>query len=139
MKLENSPLAGEMSGHIFFADKYYGFDDALYACLRLLEILGNNEKLSALANKVPKYYSTPEIRIETTDEKKFEIVEKFKESFKKTYEVIDIDGVRINFSDGWGLIRPSNTQPVLVLRFEAKTEKRLEEIKRLFFDKLEKM
>jgi phosphomannomutase/phosphoglucomutase len=136
MKLENAPLAGEMSGHIFFADRYYGYDDAIYAALRLLEILSRGAKLSQLASRVPKYYSTPEIRIETTDEEKFKIVDALKRFFKESYRVIDIDGVRVDFDDGWGLIRPSNTQPVLVLRFEARTEQRLEEIRNLFFDKL---
>ncbi len=139
MKAEQSPLAGEMSGHIFFADRYYGYDDAIYAGLRLLEIIGDGEKLSALAHKIPKYYSTPEIRIETADEKKFEIVESLKTFFKKSYTVIDIDGIRVDFPDGWGLVRPSNTQPALVLRFEAKTEARLEEIKKLICDKLEEI
>ncbi|KPJ70666.1 phosphomannomutase, partial [candidate division TA06 bacterium DG_78] len=137
MKEEHSPLAGEMSGHIFFADRYYGYDDALYAGLRLLEILSEDGRLSVLAQKVPKYFSTPEIRLETSDEKKFHIVEELKGYFKKTHTVIDIDGVRVDFPDGWGLVRPSNTQPVLVLRFEAKTKQRLEEIRKLFFDKLE--
>jgi phosphomannomutase/phosphoglucomutase len=137
MKAENSPLAGEMSGHIFFADRYFGFDDAIYASLRLLEQLSNGKKLSELAARIPKYFTTPEIRIETTDEKKFKIVEKLKKDFAKKYKVIDIDGVRVDFPDGWGLIRSSNTQPVLVLRFEAKTKQRLEEIRNLFFDKLQ--
>jgi len=136
MKEENAPLAGEMSGHVFFADRYYGYDDAIYAALRLCEILSRGEPLSRLASRVPKYYSTPEIRIDTTDDAKFQIVEALKSDFKKSYRVIDIDGVRVDFDDGWGLIRPSNTQPVLVLRFEAKTEERLEEIKNLFFAKL---
>jgi phosphomannomutase/phosphoglucomutase len=139
MKEEDSPLAGEMSGHIFFADRYYGYDDAIYASLRLLELLSEDDKLSQLAARVPKYFSTPEIRIDTTDEKKFDIVENLKEFFKKSYKIIDIDGVRVDFPDGWGLIRPSNTQPVLVLRFEAKTKERLEEIRKLFFDRLEKL
>ncbi len=139
MKAEQSPLAGEMSGHIFFADRYYGYDDAIYAGLRLLEIIGDDEKLSTLARKVPKYYSTPEIRIEAADEKKFAIVESLKTFFKKSYTVIDIDGIRVDFPDGWGLVRPSNTQPALVLRFEAKTEARLEEIKKLICDKLEEL
>jgi phosphomannomutase/phosphoglucomutase len=138
MKAEGSPLAGEMSGHVFFADRYYGYDDALYAGLRLLEIISNGEPLSKRAARVPSYFSTPEIRLETSDELKFEIVDKLREEFKKSYKVIDIDGVRVDFPDGWGLIRPSNTQPVLVLRFEAKTEARLAEIKKLFFDTLEK-
>jgi len=139
MKAENSPLAGEMSGHVFFADRYYGFDDAIYASLRLLEIISNGNKLSELAARVPKYFATPEIRIETTDEKKFKIVEKLKEELSGSYKIIDIDGVRVDFPDGWGLIRASNTQPVLVLRFEAKTKQRLEEIRNLFFDKLDEI
>jgi phosphomannomutase/phosphoglucomutase len=139
MKAEHSPLAGEMSGHIFFADRYYGFDDAIYASLRLLEILTDGPQLSIQAHKVPKYYSTPEIRVETSDEKKFQIVENLKNYFKKMYTVIDIDGVRVVFPDGWGLVRPSNTQPALVLRFEAKTKERLEEIRALFVDRLNKL
>jgi phosphomannomutase/phosphoglucomutase len=137
MKEEHAPLAGEMSGHVFFADRYYGYDDALYASLRLLEILGEGRRLSTLAAQVPHYVSTPEIRIETTDEKKFAIVDKLREYFKKSYTVIDIDGARIDFGDGWGLVRASNTQPALVLRFEAQTEARLEEIKNMLFDKVE--
>lgn len=136
MKAENAPLAGEMSGHIFFADRYYGYDDAIYAALRLCEILSRGEKLSVLASRVPKYYSTPEIRIDTTDAEKFKIVEAMKHYFRKSYRVLDIDGVRVDFDDGWGLIRASNTQPVLVLRFEAKTEARLREIRKLFIDRL---
>ncbi|UCG30313.1 MAG: phosphomannomutase/phosphoglucomutase [candidate division WOR-3 bacterium] len=136
MKEEGAPLAGEMSGHLFFADRYYGYDDAMYAALRLCEIISRGEPLSKLASRVPKYYSTPEIRIDTTDAAKFDIVEALKSDFKKSYNVIDIDGVRVDFDDGWGLIRPSNTQPVLVLRFEAKTEARLDEIRELFFSKL---
>ncbi len=139
MKKENSPLAGEMSGHIFFADRYFGYDDAIYASLRLLEILSDGKKLSELAKKVPKYFSTPEIRVDTSDDKKFLIVEKLKSEFKEKYKVIDIDGVRVDFGDGWGLVRASNTQPVLVLRFEAKTESRLNEIKNLFLSSLEKI
>ncbi len=136
MKEENAPLAGEMSGHIFFADRYFGYDDAIYASLRLLEILSDKKRLSELAEIFPKYFATPEMRIETSDEKKFKIVEGLKELFRRSYPVIDIDGVRVDFGDGWGLIRASNTQPVLVLRFEAKTPARLEEIKRLFFTHL---
>lgn len=136
MKQEDAPLAGEMSGHIFFRDRYFGYDDAIYATLRLFEILNKGEKLSELAAKVPHYFSTPEIRIETNDDKKFAIVNELKTFFKKSYKIIDIDGVRVDFGDGWGLVRASNTQPVLVLRFEAKTEKRLEKIKKLFFEKL---
>jgi len=139
MKQENAPLAGEMSGHIFFADRYYGYDDAIYASLRLLEILSEGRRLSELSAEVPQYYTTPEIRIDTDDNKKFFIVEVLKKEFKKDFKVIDIDGIRVDFGDGWGLLRASNTQPVLVLRFEAKTQNRLEEIKNLFFERLEKI
>ena len=138
MKELNSPLAGEMSGHLFFADRYFGYDDAIYASARLVELLSNtNKKLSELLSDVPKYFSTPEIRVETeSDEVKFEIAEKAKHYFSSKYNVIDVDGVRILFGDGWGLVRASNTQPVLVLRFEARTKERLDEIKDLVINKL---
>lgn len=138
MKELNSPLAGEMSGHLFFADRYFGYDDAIYASARLAELLSNsNKKLSELLADVPHYYSTPEIRVETeSDEIKFQIAEKAKKYFSENNEVIDVDGVRILFEDGWGLVRASNTQPVLVLRFEAKTESRLNEIKSEVINKL---
>lgn len=130
MKEAGALLAGEMSGHIFFADRYLGYDDAIYATCRLAEILAeSNKKTSELLSDVPKTYSTPEIRIDCPDEKKFQIVEAAKERFRKEYKIIDVDGVRILFDDGWGLIRASNTQPVLVMRFEANSEKRLKEIK----------
>jgi len=137
MKEENSPLAGEMSGHMFFKDNYYGYDDAIFASLRLLQIISKtDEPLSKLASEIPYYHSTPEIRVDCSDETKFGIVEKVRDYFKKNYDVIDIDGVRVLFGDGWGLVRASNTQPVLVLRFEAKTEERLEEIKKIVLNKL---
>ncbi len=138
MKETGAPLAGEMSGHLFFADRYYGYDDAIYASARLVELLSNtNKKISDLLADIPKYFTTPEIRVETkTDDEKFEIAKKAKEYFSKEYEVIDVDGVRILFGDGWGLVRASNTQPVLVLRFEANTEKRLEELKDIVVKKL---
>jgi len=137
MKQENSPLAGEMSGHIFFADNYYGYDDAIFACGRLLQLLSNSqEKLSDLLKDIPSYINTPEIRIPASDGEKFKIVEKVKDFFRDKYEVIDVDGVRILFDDGWGLVRASNTQPVLVLRFEANTEKRLKEIRAIVEEKL---
>lgn len=130
MKETGALLAGEMSGHIFFADRYLGYDDAIYATCRLAEIAAEGgKKVSELLADVPKTYPTPEIRIDCPDEKKFQIVEKAKERFKKEYRIIDVDGVRILFDDGWGLIRASNTQPVLVMRFEAGSEKRLKEIK----------
>ena len=119
-------LAGEMSGHICFADNYYGFDDAIYAACRVLQILAqSNNKLSEMLADLPKTSYTPEIRVDCPDEKKFEIVEELTEIFRKQFEVIDIDGVRINFDGGWALIRASNTQPVLVLRFEAVSKERL--------------
>ncbi len=138
MKEINSPFAGEMSGHLFFADRYFGYDDAIYASVRLAELLSNtDQKISDLLKDVPVYYSTPELRAETaTDEIKFQIATKAKEYFSKNFDVIDIDGVRILFGDGWGLVRASNTQPVIVLRFEARTKKRLEEIKSLVIKKL---
>ena len=130
MKESGALLAGEMSGHIFFADRYYGYDDAPYAALRLLEILkkkGAPYRMDRLLEGVPETFSTPEIRVDCPDDKKFTIAPKMKEAFKN-YPVIDIDGVRINFPDGWGLIRASNTQPALVLRFEAKDEASLKKI-----------
>lgn len=130
MKEEHALLAGEMSGHLFFADRYFGYDDAVYASVRLLEILSKTGlKISELMADVPKTFTTPEIRIDCPDEIKFRVVEEVKNRLAKIHRVIDIDGVRVPFEDGWGLIRPSNTQPVLVLRFEAATETRLQEIR----------
>jgi phosphomannomutase/phosphoglucomutase len=139
MKEEKAVLGGEMSGHIFFADRYFGYDDAIYASCRLIELLSKTErKLSQLLEDVPKTVITPEIRVACRDEIKFKVVEKVKEELKKEYPVIDVDGVRVKFEDGWGLVRASNTQPVLVLRFEALTEKRLQEIKKLVENKVQK-
>ncbi len=130
MKVEKAELAGEMSGHMFFKDRYFGFDDAIYAACRLLEILSSTDrKLSTLLADVPKTYTTPEIRVECPEDQKFLVVEKVTDYFRKRHDVIDIDGVRVLFPDGWGLVRASNTQPVLVLRFEAETEARLKEIR----------
>ncbi|HKD41250.1 MAG TPA: phosphomannomutase/phosphoglucomutase [Myxococcaceae bacterium] len=139
MKEERAELAGEMSGHIFFRNRYYGFDDGIYSSARLLEILTREKrKLSELLLDVPKTFSTPELRVETGEEKKFEIVRRVTEAFRKQgYRIIDVDGVRVTFPDGWGLIRASNTQPLLVLRFEAKTPERLEEIRKLVETTLE--
>jgi len=132
MKEEDAALAGEMSGHMFFADRYFGYDDATYASLRLLEILSRTDHpLSTLLADVPSTFTTPEIRVECPDDKKFDVVEKVTAHFKKNHEVIDIDGMRLIFEDGWGLVRASNTQPALVLRFEALTGGRLEEIRSL--------
>jgi phosphomannomutase/phosphoglucomutase len=130
MKAEKAELAGEMSGHIFFADRYLGFDDAVYASCRLLEILVNTGKtISELLSDVPQTFSTPEIRVECPDHIKFKVVDRVTQYFKNRQNVIDIDGVRVLFPDGWGLVRASNTQPALVLRFEAMTASRLEEIR----------
>lgn len=137
MKETKAPLAGEMSGHIFYADDFYGFDDAIYVSGRLLQILGNSDKtLSEIVDEIPVYESTPEIRVDATDEDKFDIVDKLANYFKSKYDVIDIDGARVLFGDGWGLVRASNTQPVLVLRFEAKSKQRLAEIIEIFKGKL---
>ncbi|MFW5937044.1 MAG: phosphomannomutase/phosphoglucomutase, partial [Desulfosalsimonas sp.] len=129
MKDENAALAGEMSGHMFFADRYFGFDDAIYASCRLLEILSATGKnMAELLQGVPETCSTPEIRVDCPDAVKFDVVERAKKSLSEQFRVIDIDGVRIVFEDGWGLVRASNTQPALVMRFEALSESRLEEI-----------
>lgn len=132
LKEENALLAGEMSGHFFFKHRYFGFDDALYAACRLLEIVSkDNKPLSAYFSDLPKTYNTPEIRIECPDEKKFALVEKVKQTLSAKHHIIDIDGVRVVFEDGWGLVRASNTSPVIVLRFEAESESRLQEIRKL--------
>ncbi len=134
---DGAPLAGEMSGHMFFADDYFGFDDAIYVSLRLAQLLASSDRpLSALVDEIPSFYSTPEVRIECAEEEKFKIVDELKAYFKAHYNTIDVDGVRVLFGDGWGLVRASNTQPVLVLRFEAKTEQRLKEIMDIFVQKL---
>ena len=127
MKETNAALAGEMSGHIFFADRFYGFDDATYAAARVVEILSNTEKkLSELLADLPPTFSTPELRVPCSDETKFDVVKQIAEEFSKTNNVIDIDGARIVFDHGWGLVRPSNTQAILVLRFEADSQEHLE-------------
>ncbi|WP_462324761.1 phosphomannomutase/phosphoglucomutase [Desulfoplanes sp.] len=124
-------LAGEMSGHMFFADRFYGFDDALYAAQRLVEILAGKKQapLSGFLSSWPVTHNTPEIRMECPEGIKFNIVRKAQEYFSNGFEMNDVDGVRLTFKDGWALLRASNTQPVLVLRFEAESEKRLEEIR----------
>jgi len=133
LKKEHALLAGEMSGHLFFAHRYLGYDDAIYASLRLLEIIkkaGSPYSTKALLHDVPQTIATPEIRFDCPDEIKFIIAEKAQQAFNE-YPSITIDGIRIQFDDGWALIRASNTQPVLVLRFEAQSEKRLTEIRGL--------
>jgi phosphomannomutase/phosphoglucomutase len=138
MREEKAVLGGEMSGHIFFADRYFGYDDAIYASCRLIELLSKTDKkLSQLLSDVPKTLITPEIRVDCADEIKFKVVETVKETLRKNYPVIDVDGVRVKFEDGWGLVRASNTQPALVLRFEALTQDRLSEIKGLVEKKVQ--
>ena len=130
MKEVKAELAGEMSGHMFFADRYFGYDDAIYASCRLLEILGATGKtISELLSDVPKTYTTPEIRVPCPDDKKFEVVKDVTAYFRQRQKIIDIDGARVLFEGGWGLGRASNTQPVLVLRFEAFSPDRLSEIR----------
>jgi phosphomannomutase/phosphoglucomutase len=129
MKEVGAPIAGELSGHICFGEDYYGFDDALYAsCLLVQLVSAADTPLSARVAKFPKYESTPEIRIEVPEEEKFDIVARAVAHFKKSHDVIDVDGARVLFSDGWGLLRASNTQPVLVARYEARTVDSLQNI-----------
>jgi phosphomannomutase / phosphoglucomutase len=132
MKEVGAPVAGELSGHICFGEDYYGFDDALYGACALVQLTSRDERpLSARVAEFPQYVSTPEIRVEVTEDTKFGIVEKAVAAFREKYDVIDVDGVRVLFDGGWGLLRASNTQPVLVLRFEARTEQRLAEIREI--------
>ena len=138
MREERAVLGGEMSGHIFFADRYFGYDDAIYASCRLIELLSKTDKkLSQLLSDVPRTFITPEIRVDCPDEIKFKVVDIAKEALRKDYPVIDVDGARVKFEDGWGLVRASNTQPVLVLRFEALTQDRLDEIRGLVEKKVQ--
>ncbi|KPJ70261.1 phosphomannomutase [candidate division WOR-1 bacterium DG_54_3] len=140
IKEEKAFLAGEMSGHIFFADRYFGFDDAIYSSARLIEFLSRREeKLSQMLSKLPQTFHTPEIRIYASDEVKFKIVEEVKKELARSYPIIDIDGVRAIFPKGWGLVRASNTQEVLVLRYEGDTKEDLEAIKREISQVVEKV
>jgi len=130
MKEIGAVLAGEMSGHMFFADRFYGFDDATYAGARVLEILSNTDKkLSELLADLPPTFSTPELRVPCADETKFDVVQKIADEFSNTNKVITIDGARIIFDHGWGLVRASNTQAILVLRFEADSQEHLDQIR----------
>ncbi len=141
LKKTNAPLAGEMSGHIFFNDKWYGFDDAHYSAFRLIEILKKSKtSIDALVEDLPSAFSTPEINLNVEENKKFQIVNDFisKSDFGNANK-ITIDGLRVNFEDGWGLLRASNTTPKLVLRFEANSQKRLNEIKNMFLTELKKI
>ncbi len=131
-------FGGEMSGHIFFADDYYGYDDALYVAARLVQLLSRTQRtLSELKAEIPVYYSTPEMRMEAeNDQMKFMISNKAVEYFSQNYDCITVDGVRIKFGDGWGLVRASNTQPVIVCRFEANSPERRDEIMDIVLKKL---
>ncbi|MDY6820272.1 MAG: phosphomannomutase/phosphoglucomutase [Deferribacterota bacterium] len=153
LKEIQAELAGEMSGHIFFADRYFGYDDAIYSSVRFLEVYVNAltskeiEKCDDLFKDLPQVYNTPEIRIDCPEEKKFNIVEEAKNIFKeyksdekyKIRDIIDIDGIRVIFDNGWGLLRASNTQPVIVMRFEAKDKNSLERYRNLFENILNKL
>ena len=130
MKEVGAPIAGELSGHICFGEDYYGFDDALYGACALVQLAARSpEPLSARVAGFPKYVSTPEIRIDVTEEIKFDVVRRAVQHFQRDHEVIDVDGARVLFDGGWGLLRASNTQPVLVMRVEARTDERLQEIR----------
>jgi len=138
MAESNCKLGGEMSGHIFFADDYYGYDDAIYVAARLIQLLSKTDKtLSELKSVIPVYHSTPEIRLEAdSDEEKFKIAKLAVEYFTKHNNCITVDGVRIIYDNGWGLVRASNTQPVIVCRFEGNTLENMNEIKKIVLDKL---
>ncbi|HVO21113.1 MAG TPA: phosphomannomutase/phosphoglucomutase [Anaeromyxobacter sp.] len=132
MREERALLAGEMSGHIFFAHRWFGFDDGIYSSARLLELITLGDRtLSAMLADVPRTFATPELRMDCPEDRKFEVVRQAQEWFKARHDTVTVDGVRVVFPDGWGLVRASNTQPLLVLRFEARTRARLEEIERL--------
>ncbi|MEA2104610.1 MAG: phosphomannomutase/phosphoglucomutase [Candidatus Cloacimonadota bacterium] len=141
MKEIGSPLGGEMSGHMFFADRYFGFDDAIYAAGRFFELLSKTEKkASELLADVPETFNTPEIRTDCPEDIKFKVVEKVKNYFlNKNFNINDIDGMRITFDDGWALVRASNTQAVLVLRFESTDPDRLKEIQKMVSEKVQEV
>jgi len=132
MKEEHALLAGEMSGHIFFKHRYYGYDDGIYSAARLLELVARDGRpLSRMLDGIPKTFSSPEIRKDFPEEKKFEAVERAKQKLRKVGRTIEVDGVRVIVPGGWGLIRASNTQPLLVLRWEAQSEEKMAELQRL--------
>ncbi|GEJ58614.1 phosphomannomutase/phosphoglucomutase [Anaeromyxobacter diazotrophicus] len=138
MKEAGALLAGEMSGHIFFANRWFGFDDGIYASGRLLELLSRTDApLSSLLADLPETFASPEIRMDCPEEKKFEVVRRAQAWFSARYETVTVDGVRITFPDGWGLVRASNTQPLLVLRFEATSAQRLREIEQLVTERVQ--
>jgi len=135
-----APLAGEMSGHMFFSEGFFGFDDALFAAGRLLRyVAASGRSLAELVDSIPHYFATPETRLACPEDRKFAVVDELRREFEGRYRVIDIDGARVEFGDGWGLVRASNTQPVLVVRFEARSAARLEEIRALFMEPLKRL
>jgi len=141
MRETGAELGGEMSGHIFFKHRWFGFDDAIYSTLRLLEILSEMDEIDIekLLEGIPETFSTPEMKVKVDDKGKFELVSKIVQSFKDDgYNVVDVDGARVIFDDGWGLVRPSNTTPVLVVRVEADSEKRLNEIREMIETRISK-
>ena len=137
----NYPLSGELSGHVYFRDKWPGYDDGIYVGMRLIEMLSNSNKpLSSYLDKLPKYYSTPEIKVKTNDDIKFKIIDKMKDYCEsKGYHFITLDGVKVKYDDGFALVRASNTGPNITMRFEAKTKERLEEISKEFTEQLNKL
>jgi phosphomannomutase/phosphoglucomutase len=141
MRETGALLGGEMSGHLFFADRYFGYDDAIYAGARLIETVAKNrESLSMMLSDLPQSVFTPEIRVDCPDEIKFKIASMARDRFRELgYDIVDIDGVRVRFEDGWGLIRASNTQPALVMRFEASNRETLEQNRKLVEHELEEL
>lgn len=140
MRNTGALLAGEMSGHMFFSENYFGYDDAIFAAALLCQILSkSNSTLSEIMKDIPSYPSSPEIRIDCQENKKSEVINRMFDSFKNDYEIIDVDGVRVIFENGWGLIRASNTQPILVLRFEAKSDEALQKIVNIFKEEISKI
>lgn len=137
----NYPLSGELSGHVYFRDKWPGYDDGIYVGMRLIEMLSNSDKpLSSYLDNLPKYYSTPEIKVKTNDDIKFKIIDKMKDYCEsKGYHFITLDGVKVKYDDGFALVRASNTGPNITMRFEAKTKERLEEIKKEYTEQLNKL
>ena len=141
MKELGCKFGGEMSGHLFFADDYFGYDDAIYVSARVVQMLSRQQReLSELVAQLPQYHSTPELRLDCiSDEEKFRIAKEASDYFKANYDCLDVDGVRIRFGDGWGLVRASNTQPVIVCRFEAGSVERRDEIRSLVFSRIGEM
>jgi phosphomannomutase / phosphoglucomutase len=137
LRLEKALLGGEVSGHLFFADRYFGFDDAIYAAVRLVELLSKTDvSLGELVDRLPSYISTPEYRVDCDDNEKFGIVARLADRFAARYEVNTVDGARVKINGGWGLVRASNTQPALGLRFEAVSQEKLDNIIEVFREAL---